>query len=444
VSETPRDDLLRTAEIACEAALKAGAEFADALVEHGRNLSVSVEKNAIKSTNSRRVSSVSVRAFVAGGTGWYSASTTSEAAARDAGRRAGELALVAEPDPDFVALVAPEPYPHVPALYDQSLASLSAAEIAAWITQSIASARGVASEALVSGEASTHWREAALVNSLGVRASQRTTHASVYAQVVIRRDGGVGSFYEWDSARKLGDLSPAGIGAAAATEALRYLASRPIKTATLPVIFGPLAARGLYLGLCGAASAEEIQRKRSFLAEKKGQPVASEHLTLVDDPLIGGGLASGSFDGDGYPHRRVTLVDRGVLQTYLHSNYTARKSGEANTGHATRVGIAPTNVSPVPGAKTAAQLIAEVEDGIYVALGQPSPDTASGQISALVDAGFRIQKGELTYPLEKTMVAGNAIEILQGIDAVSSDYREEPGLIMPTIRVRGMRVASGE
>ncbi len=438
------DDLLTIAEIACEAAIRAGAEFADALIERGRELSVTVEKNAIKSTNSRRFSSVSVRAFVAGGTGWYSASTTSEAAAKEAGRQAAELAKVTEPDPDFVALVSPEDYPQVTALFDSALTGLGARDIATWITQNIDSAREVASDAIVSGDASARWREAALVNSLGVRASERTTYASAYAQVVIRRNGSVGSFYEWDAARNLQELAPARLGAHAAEEALRYLNSRPLKTGSLPVIFGPLAARSLYLGLCTAASAEEVQRKRSFLAEKKGQIIASEQLTLIDDPLVPGGLASAAFDGDGFPHHRVTLLNQGVLQTYLHSNYTARKSGEPNTGHATRVGIAPTNVSPLPGKKTAAQLISEVEDGLYVALGQPSPDTASGQISALVDAGFRIEKGELTYPLEKTMIAGQALEILQGIDAVSSDYREEPGLMLPTMRVQSMRVASSE
>jgi PmbA protein len=294
----------------------------------------------------------------------------------------------------------------------------------------------------VSGEAEAHWREGVLANSLGVKAAHRATRASVYAQVVIRRNGDVGSFYEWDSARRREDLEPGGIGAKAATEALRYLRSRPVKTATLPVVFGPLAARGLFMGLCAAASAEDVQRNRSFLGGMKGERVAAEHVTLVDDPLIAGGLSSGRFDGDGFPHRRITLVAGGVLQTYLHSNYTANKSGEMNTGHATRVGIAPTNINPQVGSRTAAQIISEVDDGIYVELGQPSPDTASGQISALVDAGFRIEKGELTYALESTMVAGQALQVLQGIDAISSDYRAEPGSVLPTVRVREMRVAS--
>jgi PmbA protein len=443
MSENGTDDLLKIAEMACEAAISAGAEFADAFAERGRELSVSVEKNEISSSDARTSASVSVRAFVAGGTGWWSASTVAEGVAREAGRQAAELAKAAEPDPDFSSLVSPAPYPTVDRLFDPAVASLGIREVAGWITRNVDSALAVAPDAVVSGDAGTRWREAALANTLGVRAVQRTTSASVSAQVVIRQNGDVGSFYEWDSARNLPDLSPDEIGTKAAREALRYLKSRSAETATLPVIFGPLASRGLLMGLCGAASAEDVQRKRSFLVGKKGEAVASELVTLIDNALIPGGLSSAAFDGDGYPHRPITLVDRGVLQTYLHSNYTAHKSGEENTGHATRAGISPSNVCPALGPSTAAEIIAEVDDGIYVALGQPSPDTASGQISALVDAGFRIRRGELTYPLKNTMVAGHALEVLKAIDAISSDYREEPGMIMPTVRVARMRVASG-
>jgi len=437
-------ELLKSAEIACEAARKAGAEFADAFVERGGDVSVTVEKNAIASSDARGRGAISVRAFVAGGTGWWSASTISEERAREAGQQAAELAKAAEPDPDFVSLVSPAEYPEVDGLYDPAVASLRGPEVAAWITQSIDSARSIAGDSITGGEAEAHWREWALVNSLGVSATQRATRAAIYTQVVIRRNGQVGSFYEWDSARRLIDLVPEQLGAKAAAEALRYLRSRPVKTATVPVVFGPLASRAIFLGLCSAASAEDVQRRRSFLVGRKGEKIASEHVSIVDDPLIDGGLASGAFDGDGFPHQRLTLVDRGVLTTYLHSHYTANKSGEENTGHATRVGISPTNIRPGLGEKTAAELISEVEDGIYVVLGSPAPDTASGRVSALVDAGFRIEDGELTYPLESTMVAGDALEMFGNIDAVSSDYREEPGFILPTVRVKALRVASAE
>jgi len=297
---------------------------------------------------------------------------------------------------------------------------------------------------LVSGKAQAGWREWVLVNTLGVSVSQRSTAASLEVQVVVKRGEDVGSYYEWDAARSLGGLRPRQVGAGAAAEALRYLESRAMSTATLPVVLGPLAAAAFLQGLCAAASAEEVQRNRSFLVGRKGDQIASAQVTLVDDALVRGGLSSAISDGDGSPRRRITLVEGGVLKTYLHSHYTSRRSGEENTAHSTRGGIAATNVIPGLGARTTAELIADIDDGVYVALGRPQPDTASGRVSALVDAGFRIRNGQLAYPLRNTMIAGHGLEMLGSIDAISSDFRAEPGRVLPAIRVLGVRVASGD
>ncbi len=61
-----------------------------------------------------------------------------------------------------------------------------------------------------------------------------------------------------------------------------------------------------------------------------------------------------------------------------------------------------------------------------------------------MDAGFAIERGQLTHPVKNTMIAGLAPELLLNLEAVSSDYRSEPGRILPSLRVEGVRVASGE
>ena len=89
----PREDLLNLAHAACDAARRAGADFADACVEQGRSMSVSVEQNALKPRVTPRTwASLSVRAFAAGSTGWASASGLGLRTARAVGRKAAELA----------------------------------------------------------------------------------------------------------------------------------------------------------------------------------------------------------------------------------------------------------------------------------------------------------------------------------------------------------------
>ena len=150
------------------------------------------------------------------------------------------------------------------------------------------------------------------------------------------------------------------------------------------------------------------------------------------------------------PKVERVLIDRGVLTTYLHNSYTANKAGVPNTANARRhgyhgsVGIGFGNAQVDLGTRTEAELIAEIDEGIYIAWGGLQPEQASGDISATVDFGFKIEKGELAYPISTTMIGSDAFEMLGKISAISSDYREEPGSIVPSLRIDDIQVAGGQ
>ena len=137
----------------------------------------------------------------------------------------------------------------------------------------------------------------------------------------------------------------------------------------------------------------------------------------------------------------IEEVEDGVLLTYLHNHYTANKAGEENTGHSAGDGIAPTNVNVQLGPRLAQELISEIDDGIYITAGGPHPDATTGDFSSTVDFGFKIENGEAAYPIRNAAIGGSFLELIQGIDEISSDYREEPGRKMPTIRLKSARLA---
>lgn len=438
------EDLLNLAKTACEAAVRAGAEFVDVSAYRRRHTHVEVEKGAIKSSDSAWNSGVSVRAFVRGGQGWASTTGLDEAEAVKAARNATELAQAAEPDPDFVSLPGPAEYPTVDGLYDPRIAELEAKDMIGWAVDNIDAAREVDPEVVIEGEVGAGWGESALANSRGVEATNRGSGVHHHIFSIVRRGDDVGSFYEFDHACRLDDFQPHGIGATATREALKFLGARKIETATLPVVFGPLATHSIFGMLCHNANAEDVQRKRSFLVGQKGKRIASELLTLVDNALIPAGSRSSAFDGEGFPRRSLTVVENGVLVSLLHNSYTAHKAGEPNTGHSTRGGICPTNVNPHLGDVTAEEIIRDTKEGLYLPSGGVFPNRVSGDFSDTVDFGFKIENGELAYAIKNTMIAGNVLEMMRSLDAISSDYREEPGSIMPTIRAQGLRVAGGK
>jgi len=432
--------------LACEAATKCGADFADAVAGNGRTISVTVEKNGIKGLTERHRENVSIRCFVGGGLGTVSSPSLEEDEVREAAERAVRLAGMTEKDPDFVTLPSPGNHNDVAGLFDPELAEITSARLVEMVADEIGSARDVDDRiAVVEGDAALNAQSAVLVNSLGVREDVSRTWLSLYLMAMVRKDDEAASAYEFDYARRLADFEAEGVGAGAARKTIRQLGAANVVTGRYPVVLGPLASETLFTSIAECANAEDVQRERSFLAGKRGKRIASKHVTLLDDGLIPGGVSSGAVDAEGSVRKQVEVVREGILTAYLHSLYTSLKAKEENTGHGNRAGgVSPTNVIPKLGDKTAKEIISEVKLGLYVESGGFWPDLRTGEISATVDWGFWIEDGEFAFPVKSTMVGGGAIELLTRIDAISRDYREEPGAVMPTVRISEAAVAGSK
>lgn len=441
-----KDTLLKIARAACDAAISGGAEFADVSAGFGRSQSVDVESNAIKSCDSRQGGHVSVRAIYRGGTGWSSTDKTTEEAAVEAGRNAARLARLAEPDPDFVSLPGPvDSYPEVDGLFDARIAEVEIKELIRAALANVDGAVAVCPDATVQGSSSSWYGSRALVNSLGVSVASDESHIGSYIMAVVRRGDDVGSFYDFDTARVLDDFNPEGIGASAAAEAMKFLGARKTETKRMPIVLGPLASNSIFDSVAQSADAEGIQRGRSFLGGKLGAKIGSDLVTITDDPHIPRGMNSRRWDGEGFPTRPLVIVENGVLKSYLYGSYTAGKAGVANTGHGTRGGGAsPSNVIPKLGTMTGEQIIRDTKEGLYINMGGIHPNGVTGDVSISVDFGFAIENGELAYPVMNAMVGGSFLEMLSNVDAISSDYRAEPGRIMPTVRILDCLVAGGK
>jgi len=438
------EDLLTIARMACDIAIKEGAEFADVVSNREKSMNVELENGTIKSTDVRKGFNVSIRVYVKGGMGSSSADGyMDEKNIIETARKAAELAKIAQPDPDFVGLPLPSTYQHVPGLYDDKIPSMDIAQVVEYAIMNIDSAKAVSDDVIISGGVASGFGESALVNSLGVEVESTGTYITTNIFSIVRRGDDIGSYFEFDEARVLEDFVPEGIGARATETALRFLGSRKVETHVLPVVLGPLSAYNLFSELCSNANAEDIQRKRSYLVGMKGEQIASELVTIIDDGLYPRGMNSGRCDGDGFPRKPLVVVEKGVLKSYLHNFYTANKGGEENTGHSTRGGISPTNVRISLGSMTANEIIRDVKEGLYINSSGLFPNPVTGDISATVDFGFKIENGKLVYPVQNTMVSGNVFDLLKSIDAISSDYREEPGIVMPTIRIQNVKVVGG-
>ncbi|KPL04968.1 MAG: hypothetical protein AMK75_00035 [Planctomycetes bacterium SM23_65] len=443
--EPKTDELMSLAERALDAAMQAGAEWCDVSAGHSHDVAVEVENGSIKSVDALSNHAFTVRALVSGAQGVSSATGFEVQDLLSGATDAVAMARAAQPDPDFRALPGPSHADIVEGLYDERIVGMTPADAVNIAVRNIANAKSVDPKVIISGGVSLDCSEAVFASSTGIRLAKRSTVIQVSFFSIVKRDDDVGSFYDFDSARMLDDLEPERPGRAATEQALRFLGARRVPTRHMAIVLGPLASYSFLRSIAASTNAESIQRRRSYMVGRRGTRVGSPVLTMSDDGLIPRGLFSAHHDGEGAPRQQVTLFEEGVFRSYLHNSYTAGKANEPNTGHGGRTGgISPTNLVVQLGDRTAEEIIADTEEGVYINMGSITPDPASGDISASVDFGFKIENGKLTLPVVNTMVSGNVFEFLENLDAISSDYREEPGNKLPTIRIRDAQVAGSE
>ena len=439
------DTYLELCQNCVRRAVALGAEWCDVSAGAVRDISVTIEKTGIKTADAGQGEDVAIRCFVRGGMG-YAAATGRDPRDVDAAvERAVALAKEATPDPDFKCLPPPEAATEVEGLFDDAVAGMSVQEVVRIAVANLEAARAMEPEVNLSGHVGLSVGEGALASSTGVALATRGTEIDADIEALIKRGGDTGYFYDFDFGRFLADTQLEAVSRSAIEGARRFLGARRIGSGRMTLVLGPLASAGLLGSIVGAANAESIQRGRSYLCGKVGEPIASTHLTIIDNGLIPRGARSGAHDGEGTRRRPLTVVDCGRLASLLHNSYTAGKACTESTGHGTQSGgISPTNLRPALGQKSAAEILREVKEGIYLESGEIRPDPASGDVSASIDFGFYVKDGQIAHPVESAMIGGNILDLLLRLDAVSSDAREEPGILMPTVRIQDVQIAGTE
>lgn len=364
-----------------------------------------------------------------------------------------ELLEVAQPDP-FAgpadpALYAKPPFPALD-LYDPSGGEITAEEAVALAKRGEAAARE-ADPRITNSEGATFSRTAGafgLVLSSGFTGGYATSYASLVVTPVADDEGGKKRRgYHWTAKRHLAELlSPEEVGKEATRRTVRKLGARKVPTCEAPVVFDPDAARSLLGLFSGCAMGSAIWRKSSYLVGREGSRVASDLVTIVDDPLIVRAPGSRPFDGEGLPARQNVVVEDGTLRTYLCDSYSARKLSRASTGNAARggsggVGPSTTNFVLRPTSTPAAEIVKSTKSGLYVTeMMGFGFNAVTGDFSRGA-AGFWIEDGQLAFPVSEVTISLNLDQLLQRIDAVGDDLDLRTSTASPTVRVASMTIA---
>jgi PmbA protein len=222
-----------------------------------------------------------------------------------------------------------------------------------------------------------------------------------------------------------------------ADDAMRRGAARlgstkgPTKKATMVV--DPRSGRRLIGALLRSANARSIQQGRSFWADKQGQRLFSEALSITDDPLIVRGLASRLYDGEGISARALPIIREGVVQDVYVDTYYGRKAELAPTTGSS------SNRVVHPGEGDLAGILADVGDAIYVSswLGGNS-DGTTGDFSFGL-RGHLVEGGVVGAPVGEMNITGNLLDLFASLVRVGADPWPYSTTLTPTLVFEGVQ-----
>ena len=431
-----------------KAALKAGADAAEAVSADRRSLSVGVRNGKLEDVEREESRDLGLRVFVGRRQASVSASDLSPATQARLVERAVAMARLAPEDPHagfapedqlargpFIDLDLFDPSERSAQTLEQVLAEAEAAALAV---------PGVArSEGGHAGWSSSRWR---LVTSHGFDGAYEGSAFSLGVGVIAEKDGAMERGGESRSTRHLSDLPGADlIGRTAGERAVARVGPRKIASTTAPVIFDNRMAGQIVSPAIGAISGPSIARGTSFLKDRMGQRVFAEGVTLIDDPFRPRGMGSTPFDDEGAMVHKRALFDDGVLTTWLLNSASARQLGLETTGHASRglagpSGVSTHNLHMEPGERDLAGLMADAGTGLLVtSMFGPSLNGNTGDWSAGV-SGFWFENGVIAYPVSEVTVAGKLTDLYLRLER-GSDLEFRGGFNVPSLMFDAVAIA---
>jgi PmbA protein len=278
-------------------------------------------------------------------------------------------------------------------------------------------------------------------NSHGFIGRERSSHHSVGCALIAGQGDGMQRDGWYSSALAREDLeSAAAIGRRAAERTVARLQPRSMATAQMPVLYSPEVARSLIGSLLGAVSGGALYRRASFLLDSVGTRLFPDWFQVEELPLLRRGLRSSAFDGDGVATRNAALITDGVLQRYILGSYSARKLGLTTTGNAGGVH----NLKVAANAGDLASIARQMGEGLLVTelMGQ-GVNGVTGDYSRGA-GGFRVENGEISYPVDGVTIAGNLKDMFASIEAVGSDVDRRSHVQVGSILVGRMTVAGND
>ncbi len=416
-----------------------GASACEAAITASHGLSVTARLGEVETIEHTRDKGLGLTVYFGQRKGSASTSDISDSALEQTVKAACNIARHASEDPNAgladAELMAKDP-PDLDLHHPWQLDAPAAIEVALEVENAARE-----DDRITNSEGATVARQSGLFvygNSHGFVDGYATTRHSLSCAVIAGSGGDMQRDYWYSVSRRSDGLdAAAAVGRTAAMRTVRRLNPRHVETCSVPVVYAPEVARGLFQHLVSAVRGASQYRKASFLLDAAGTQVATDSIRIHEQPHLRGALGSSAFDSEGVATQERDLVRDGVLQGYVLDSYSARKLGLATTGNAGGVH----NLSVEPTAGGLDELLASMRRGVLITeLMGFGINGVTGDYSRGA-AGYWIEDGEVAWPIHEFTVAGNLKNMLMGIQAIGSDIDYRGNIRCGSVLIDKMTIA---
>ncbi len=435
---------------------KSGASQAEAFVVFSKTSSVYIDDNIPKITDKKDELGVGLK-FIIGRKVGFTSSTLLTESVKDVVSRAKSIAENSSEDPKFVSLPDPKkPSGSFDRFYDSATGE---ADVDVLLERVMLIVDGAVNDhvSVPNGVLRSSSVKFHVANSLGVDAKSKSSMVFGYFTAKAGDGNGVGEGVQRCWSRTLGNIDFAQIGSKLQSQALDVIKAKGFneKWENVVGVLAPSEGSEMLASLVGfATSAENVNRKASPWTDKVGDALAHKSVTISDNGLSELGLLSALVDDEGTPMQSTSIIEKGVLKSYLYDSYNAnmvelkstgngirRGSRDAQGSFSTPAACATTTLEVPKGSKSFDKAISEIDKGVYVEhFAWPQVDPMTGAFSNEIRNGQLIENGELTTKIKYALLVGNLYEALTREVVFTSELEVHGKRVMPTMAISGAEI----
>ena len=336
-----------------------------------------------------------------------------------------------------------EKVPDVKKTYDKKFNNLSLDESVTLLKDTISNTLDNGCEITGTGFNASE-EKTLILNSNDVSIENSGTGFGLGLSVLLEKDGKIATAYNSQSSRYF-DIDSDKLVNEVCSLAKNSIDTKSVDTNNYSVVLDYYAATGLLQTFMSAFNGENVNRGRSILKDKLNSEIANTNLTLTDNPLLEKGMLTSKCDGEGSVSEKTELIKDGVLNSFIYDIYNANKINGMTTSNGNRNTFMATptiSASNLEFEFKNPQSLDEIKNGVLTTsvLGAHTANPISGDFSVEASNAFKIENGELAYPISKAMISGNIFEIMKTAEGLKSEIKQYGQFVIPKILVHNLRV----